>query len=214
MLFMIPIILGLSIFTAIVYGTLYLLFTTMTDVFEEAYGFPADNVSLTYLGIGIGQILGATAFGIVSDGILRRMAKSGDMKAEYRLPPLIMGVVLLTIGLLWYGWTAHFRVMWIVPIIGMVVIGAGVITSFLPVNTYLVDAFTSYAASAIAANAVLRSIGGALLPLCGKSMYAALGLGWGNTLLAFITLMCLPMVLAFIKHGERLRTHPRIKFVE
>jgi len=32
----------------------------------------------------------------------------------------------------------------------------------------------------MAANTVLRSLGGALLPLSGRKMYEALGLGWGN----------------------------------
>jgi hypothetical protein len=95
--------------------------------------------------------------------------------------------------------------MWVAPIIGMGFIGAGVITSFMPVTTYLVDAFTPYAASAAAANTVFRSVGGALLPLCGQSMYNALGLGWGNTLLAFIALANLPLVLFFIKYGEKIR---------
>lgn len=50
----------------------------------------------------------------------------------------------------------------------------------MPILTYLADAYTIYAASAIAANTVLRSILGALLPLAGPSMYRALGLGWGE----------------------------------
>lgn len=50
----------------------------------------------------------------------------------------------------------------------------------MTINTYLVDAFTIHAASAMAANTVLRSIFGAVLPLCGLKMYAKLGLGWGN----------------------------------
>jgi hypothetical protein len=66
------------------------------------------------------------------------------------------------------------------------VLGVGLITTFLPVNAYLVDVYTVYAASATAANSVPRSLGGALLLLCGGKMYGAFGVGWGNTLLAFI----------------------------
>ncbi|RDW67661.1 hypothetical protein BP6252_09057 [Coleophoma cylindrospora] len=212
MLFCSPIVLGLSVMTAVTYGTLYLLFTTMTMVFEDQYGISSQNVGLTYLGLGVGQMIGVTAFGMVSDAILRRMAgKGGELKPEYRLPPMAAGVVFIASGLLWYGWSAHFKVMWMMPIIGMVLIGVGVITSFLPVSTYLVDAFTAYAASATAANAVLRSLGGALLPLCGRRMYDVLGLGWGNTLLAGIALASLPVILCFIKYGERIRTHPRFQ---
>ena len=50
------------------------------------------------------------------------------------------------------------------------------IAAFMAVNTYLIDAFTLYAASAIAANTILRSVLGAVFPLFGLQMYNALGL--------------------------------------
>lgn len=62
-----------------------------------------------------------------------------------------------------------------------------------PFNRYLVDAFTVFAASSLAANTVVRSVAGAVLPLAGLSMYDALGLGWGNSLLGFIALALAPL---------------------
>jgi MFS family permease len=200
-----PIVFIFSVITAIVYGTIYLLFTTMPQVFEEQYGISKSNVGLTYLAMGMGQIMGVIIFGMVSDRILKRLSKGGEMKPEFRLPPLLVGLTLLGIGLLWYGWAAEYAHAWIVPLLGQVLIGVGVITAFMPVTTYLVDAFVSYAASATAANTVLRSLGGALLPLAGPKMYAALGLGWGNTLLAFIALGCVPFAWWVFKFGERIR---------
>jgi hypothetical protein len=79
----------------------------------------------------------------------------------------------------------------------------------MPIMTYFVDAYTIYSASVIAANTVLRSLLGALLPLAGPSMYAALGLGWGNSLLAFIALAMAPLPWVFWRYGERIRTSPR-----
>jgi hypothetical protein len=58
----------------------------------------------------------------------------------------------------------------IVPIIGSGVFSAGVLGTFMPISTYLIDAFQLYAASALAANTVLRSLTGALLPLAGPKM--------------------------------------------
>lgn len=81
----------------------------------------------------------------------------------------------------------------------------------LPLQTYLVDAFTLYAASVIAAVTVLRSTLGALLPMAGPSLYATLGLGWGNSLLGFIALALIPVPWFFIKYGERIRKHPRFQ---
>ncbi|KAK9249908.1 major facilitator superfamily domain-containing protein, partial [Lipomyces tetrasporus] len=206
-----PIVLGLSIYTAIAYGILYLLFTTMTVVFEQQYGISSNNVGLTYLGIGAGQFLGLIFFGAASDLIVKKMSKDGEMKPEYRLVPVLVGGSLLPIGLLWYGWTAEYKVFWFAPIIGMAFIGMGMITIFVPVSTYLVDAFTIYAASATAANIVFRSLGGAFLSLCGLKLENALGVGWSSSLLAFVALALIPVVCFFIKYGEKIRTHPRFQ---
>ena len=223
-----PIVLALSTYMAVVYGYLYLLFTTITEVYEGQYHFSQGTVGLTYLGIGVGSVLGVITFGIASDKILKAKSKTGEMKAEYRLPPMIPGSFLVPIGcgfisqlrqmsltdvpiVFVYGWTADKHVFWLVPILGTGVVGLGLLATFMPIQTYLVDAFTIYAASALAANTVLRSLVGAVLPLAGQKMYATLGLGWGNSLLAFIALAMCPIPVIFYRYGEKIRTSPRFQ---
>ena len=81
----------------------------------------------------------------------------------------------------------------------------------MSLQMYLVDAFTIYAASALAANTVVRSIAGAVLPLAGLRMYDALGMGWGNSLLGFIALAIAPLPFLILKWGEHLRTKYEVK---
>lgn len=64
----------------------------------------------------------------------------------------------------------------------------------------------------MAANTVLRSLAGAFLPLAGPKMYAALGLGWGNSLLAFIALCISPVAYIFFKYGEQIRKKYQVDF--
>lgn len=97
------------------------------------------------------------------------------------------------------------------PLLGTLFVGIGMIAAFMCINTYLVDTFTRYAASAMAANTVLRSAFGAVFPLFALQMYNTLGLGWGNSLIAFIALALCPIPFAFYFYGERLRTHPRFQ---
>lgn len=97
------------------------------------------------------------------------------------------------------------------PIFGTSFVGLGLIATFMPIQTYLVDAFTVHASSAIAACTIIRSILGALLPLAGPSMYAALGLGWGNSLLGFVALLMIPCAVYLLKNGEAIRTNPRFR---
>jgi hypothetical protein len=83
------------------------------------------------------------------------------------------------------------------------------ISSFLilvPAQIYLVDTFgTEAAASALAATTVFCSLFGASLPLAGPPLYSVLGLGWGNSLPAFIGLAFVPVPWFFYKYGDRLR---------
>ena len=65
--------------------------------------------------------------------------------------------------------------------------------------------YIQYAASVVAAITVLRSLAGALLPLGGLQMYNALGLGWGNSLLAFVSLAMVPIPIFFYYYGEQMR---------
>ncbi|KAI5358695.1 putative major facilitator superfamily, MFS transporter superfamily [Septoria linicola] len=177
-----------------VYGFLYLLFTTFTYVFEDSYGFSPSTVGLVYIGLGIGNFIAK---------------HGGEIKPEYRLPPLIWAGPLIPVGLFIYGFTAQYQIQWAVPLFGTLLVGVGLIACFMAINTYLVDTFNVYAASALAANTVLRSIFGGVFPLFGLQMYDALGLGWGNALLAFLALAMCPIPWIFYKYGEKIRTHPR-----
>ncbi|EFE39468.1 MFS multidrug transporter, putative [Trichophyton verrucosum HKI 0517] len=215
MLFLSPIVFLLSLYAAVVYGYLYLLFTTISGVFIGKYHFSQGTVGLSFLGIGIGCLLGLGVLGTTSDRLLKSLAarNGGVMKPEYRLPPLIPGSLFIPVGLFWYGWSSEKGVHYVIPIIGTAFVGIGMIFTFMTISTYLVDAYTRHSASALAANSVLRSIFGAVLPLCGQRMYKALGLGWGNSLLAFIALALAPLPIVFYVYGERIRTSKRFTVI-
>jgi len=75
----------------------------------------------------------------------------------------------------------------------------------MAIQTYLVDAYTSYAASANAAAMILRCLVGAFLPLAGNGMFDALGVGWGVSVLGFIATAFIPVPFVFYVYGERIR---------
>ncbi|KAF1920046.1 major facilitator superfamily domain-containing protein [Ampelomyces quisqualis] len=213
MLFLSPIVGLMALYIAVNYGILYLFFTTITFVFEGTYHFSSGSVGLSYIGVGVGMIVGMAVLGVVSDKIIKKHQAQGDVTPEHRLPPCLTlpGAISLPCGVFLYGWSVQYSVHWICPIIATAFIGLGNLTAMMTIQTYLVDAFTTHAASAIAANTVLRSIFGALVPLFGLSMYDALGLGWGNSLLGFIGLAFIPIPIFFRLYGERIRTNPRFQ---
>lgn len=79
------------------------------------------------------------------------------------------------------------------------------------IQIYLVDCYIRYAASVVAAITVFRSVVGALLPLAGLSLYNALDYGWGNGVLAFMSLALLPVPIIFRLFGSRIRARSTVK---
>jgi MFS family permease len=218
-----PVVAITSLYTALTYGYLYLQFTTMTQVFQHQYGFSTALVGLSFLGLGIGSLIGVLIYSMTSDKYIKRKSEEADklaeengtekkgMKPEYRLQLLPFGSLFIPAGLFIYGWTAQYKVHWIVPIFGTLIGGIGNIVVFLCLQTYLVDAFTIYAASALASNTIVRSVAGAVLPLAGLRLYEKLGYGWGNSLLGFIAILFLPVSFLIRKYGETLRLKYPIK---
>ena len=137
--------------------------------------------------------------------VQRQSAVSGHATPEQRLPPVVLGGLVLPAGLFVYGWTARSSIHWIVPILATGVLGFGLMLTTIPANSYLVDSFGIYAASAIAANLVLRNVFGAVFPLAGPPLYDNLGLGWGNSVLGFVALAFIPVPLLLMRYGERVR---------
>lgn len=92
--------------------------------------------------------------------------------------------IVVPVGLLLYGLSAHFKAHWIVPNIGAGIFAAGLILSFQCVQTYTIDTYERYAASATGAAAFVRTMAGFGFPLFAPKLYDALGIAGGNGLLA------------------------------
>lgn len=87
----------------------------------------------------------------------------------------------------------------------------GNVLSTITISVYLVDTFNLYSASALAALSTPRSIAGALLPLGASKMYDKLGLGWGNSLLGFISCALIPVPFFIVKYGAYIRRRYELK---
>ena len=133
MLLLVPIVLLLSFYASTIYGYIYLCFTTFPRIFKMQYGFSNSTASLAYLGIGVGAVLGLFLCGAVSDRLVASLTKKngGEPRPEYRLPILIFGAVEVSIGLFLYAWSAAYKLHWIIPIIGTLLLGSGMVIAFV-----------------------------------------------------------------------------------
>ncbi|KAK5197819.1 MFS siderochrome iron transporter 1 [Exophiala xenobiotica] len=206
LLFLEPIVLLISIYMAIIYGTLYMCFGAFPIVYQQGRGWSPGIGGLAFLGVAVGMLLGVT-YSIIDNKRYSRVEDKHDGEAppEARLPPAMVGSVALPIGLFWFAWTNGPSVHWIVSIIGTAPFGFGMVLVFLGCMNYLIDAYTIYAASVLAANSVLRSIFGAVFPLFTTYMFRRLGIHWASSVPAFLALACTPFPFIFYKYGESIR---------
>ncbi|OQD60461.1 hypothetical protein PENPOL_c023G02237 [Penicillium polonicum] len=202
-----PIVLLISLYTGHMFGIVFLLFTTFPAVFHGVYGFDEGISGLAYLGLGIGMFSGLVLFSVLSDKLLGQKQGGAVAAPEQRLILMKWFGPITPLGCFMYGWSAYYHTRWTVPIIGTAIIGIGCLFVVIPGQIYLVDSFgATAAASAIAANLLVRSPFGAFLDLTATPLYNKLGLGWGNSVLGFITLAFTPVPWLFYHYGGYLRT--------
>ncbi|PBP25566.1 MFS multidrug transporter-like protein [Diplocarpon rosae] len=198
----------LALYMAYLYGITYLVLSTFPGLWENEYDESVGIGGLNYISLGVGFFIGTQISAPCQDRIYRALKKrsNGVGKPEFRVPLMLPGALLVPIGLFWYGWSAQAQTHWIMPNIGAAIFSAGTIVGFQCIQTYIVDAYTRYAASAIGATTVLRSLAGFGFPLFAPYMYSALDFGWGNSLLAFIGIaLGWPAPILLWKYGENLR---------
>jgi hypothetical protein len=115
--------------------------------------------------------------------------------------------IVVPIGLIIYGVGAHYRVHWAVPNVGAGIFAAGLILSFQCVQTYTIDTYERYAASATGAAAFVRTMAGFSFPLFAPSMYDKLGIALGNGVMAAVALVLGIVVPTLMwKYGAWLRS--------
>ncbi|VVT58596.1 uncharacterized protein SAPINGB_P006288 [Magnusiomyces paraingens] len=215
LLMMHPVVQGLGLYMAFVYGFMYLMLVTFPALWTEKYGFSLGIAGLMYLSLGIGFCLGLWFWAwIIQWAYLKLTERNGGVaKPEYRIPMAPLSGVCLGIGLLWYGWSAQAQIMWLMPCIGTGIFAFGIVAVFQCIQNYLIDMNPRFSASSMASAQVFRSFLGFGFPLFGKAMYDKLGYGWANTisgLLCFV--LGIPFPIFVYIYGERLRNWANKKF--
>ncbi|RBR26198.1 uncharacterized protein FIESC28_00981 [Fusarium coffeatum] len=202
-----PILFLLSLYMAFIYGILYLDFTAYPYVFQQTRHWDAGISGLSFLGIGAGMAIATAASPYINRVYATWVKKLGGPKPEARLPHLILLSWLVPIGLFWFAWTADTSIHWASCIISGIPFGIGFVVLSLGITSYLIDCYGKYAASALAANAILRSCFGAGFPLFSHQMYDKLGAAWATSILGFISVALAPLPFVFYRFGPRIRAH-------
>lgn len=138
-----PIVLLISIYSAFVYGLLYLFITAYPTVYQKVHGFSPGVSGLPFIGLIIGQLLAGTFVLLQQPWYQRKLEENDGVPVpEWRLPTCIVGGAAFTIGIFWFGWTGFTPdIHWIVPTLSGIFTGFGLLCIFLQCINYLVDAY-------------------------------------------------------------------------
>lgn len=208
LLFCEPIVLLLSLYQAIIYGILYMLFGAFPIVYRQGRGWNEGLSGLPFIAVAVG-VMFAIAYVAFYDNkkYLKKVKASGVgyTTPEARLPMCIIGGIVLPVGLFWFAWTNSPSLPWAASVVAAVPFGFGMVLIFLSIMNYLVDSYTIFAASVLAGNGIIRSAFGAAFPLFTKQMYAGLGIHWASSIAAFLALACIPLPFLFYKYGASIR---------
>lgn len=142
LLILVPLVTSAALYVAVVYGILYLLIATFSFVYKDEYGFDEGSVGLTFLPAGIGMMIGVSVFGVLGDVMVKKaQAQGGKVSPEIRIKPALVlpCAVVLPVGLFIYGWTAEYRVHWIVPMLGVVIFCIGLMGVMVSYNHRTLD---------------------------------------------------------------------------
>ena len=120
-----------SFLTAVAYGSMYILYSTISTTFLVKYAWPSKFVDLAYLSTTAGVLLSMIAGAVISDTVVKRRKRNDDNRPENRLLPMFFFWPLVSAGLVVYAWTAHNKIHWAVPLSGAGVFGAGAMSSMV-----------------------------------------------------------------------------------
>jgi MFS family permease len=202
-----PIVLVMSAYQALLFGTMYSIYTEMESIFSKGYGFSTEEVGLLYLGSGLGFVTAILILVPYIDVVHKALGKRHgiDPVPEFRLPLANIGALLVPTCLFIFFWTVQYKIHWVVPIMATYFYGLGQVMILNCTQNYFIDAFEQYAASAIAAATLLRMVVGGCAPLVSAVIFKKLGLGVGGSIYGGLALALSPAPLLFYKYGGAIR---------
>ena len=118
MFFTEPMVTCIAVYASFVYGLLFLTLEVFPIVFREHRQYSLVISSLPFLGLFVGVLFALLVNFANQPQYKRAVEKNGGCAIpEARLPPVIIGGFLFSIGLFWFGWTAAPEFSWGLPVV-------------------------------------------------------------------------------------------------
>uniref|UniRef100_A0A0K3CDZ5 BY PROTMAP: gi/472587111/gb/EMS24610.1/ MFS polyamine transporter [Rhodosporidium toruloides NP11] gi/647394703/emb/CDR35936.1/ RHTO0S01e10528g1_1 [Rhodosporidium toruloides] n=1 Tax=Rhodotorula toruloides TaxID=5286 RepID=A0A0K3CDZ5_RHOTO len=181
---------------------LHLFLVSIPTVYKGVFGFNTGQAGLVYMGQFVGGSLGMIFDRYCERFYQRNVAKRGP---EARLYSAFGGGIFLPVGAFIFCFTSYPQCHWMGSVVGVVILYAGVYLSYLAAYSYLAEAYTLYAASALSAMSFARNVIAAVFPLFTPAMYDRLGVQGATGLTAGLDTLLSVTPFVLFAFGGRLR---------
>ncbi len=201
-----------SIFFLAVYYTVWqMTVTAMSTLFSQIYGLSEIEIGLTFIGNGVGCVIGTLSTGMILDYHYRTFKQTYTGTPDnfplekVRLKTLWLWSALEIACTIVFGWTLNYRVHISVPIICTFILGWSSTSIIGVISTFLVDVYPKKGASATAALNLVRCLMGAGGSAAVLPIVNAIGVGWTFTVLVGWMVASLGLLMIQMKMGLRWR---------
>lgn len=137
--------------------------TTTASIFAAPpYLFTSDKLGLIWISPMIGSLIGAYFSGPLNDRFMLFLSRrnKGFREPEYRLWAFIPSAMILPAGLIIYGATSAHGLPWIVPVVGMSLVGFGLSVAGAVTMSYILDCYPLLDTQVVTTIIVIRNIVG------------------------------------------------------
>lgn len=213
------------LYGALLYAGFTIVISTLPAQLESRFDFNAIQVGLCYLPFGIGSLTSRWTVGEALDWNFMREAKVQGLPIEKNKQQDIrefnIEVARLTVTLplvyaacgsiIAYGWVMDYQTALAGPIVMLFLTGHLTTGAFTTLSTLVVDVHRHGAATAVAANNLVRCLLGAGAAAVGAPLIDRIGIGWTATFVAAVWAAFSPLLWAVSVWGHRWRRETLVK---
>jgi DHA1 family multidrug resistance protein-like MFS transporter len=198
-----------NIYTSFCYATYYTFFDALPITYMTKYGFNLTQVAVACTCIMFGCAAGAAAYFSYVYYVANPAAARGTSVQEDRLKPALVAVCLIPVGILVFAHASDGRLHWLVGMSGIALYSAAVFVILQCLSMYMLQSYPAYAASLFAANDACRSVLAAAAVHLGLPFYMKLGVVWGCSILAAVSVLGIFGMFVLYWKGPSLRARSK-----
>ncbi|SMR51670.1 unnamed protein product [Zymoseptoria tritici ST99CH_3D1] len=207
-----PIIILFALYLTVIYIIFFTFLNGYTYIFDDNYNLSHGIGGLCFVGIIIGLFSASALVPLIYKWAKRDLPKIRAEGGE-RLPPefrlwysMLGGSFALPISLFWMGWTARPDIPIWSPLAASVLCGYGILTIFITIYQYLIDAYETFAASALVSITVIRYVASGGFAVIGVPWYENIGAAYVLTILGAVSAVLSPVPFLFWRYGPWIRS--------